>query len=131
MNKRDELELVVKEIQPKIIAVTEIIAKNQQSFEVTEYNIPGYELFTNDNPKLGVALYMKNDLNAVRNKELNKTSFEESVWCNFKSNDGEGVLVGCVYRSLSSGEENFQKLIELLHHEELGKFNKNLYCWRF
>ena len=124
MNKRDELELVVKEIQPKIIAVTEIIAKNQQTFEVTEYNIPGYELFTNDNPKLGVALYMKNDLNAVRNKVLNKSSFEESVWCNFNSKEGEGVLVGCVYRSPSSGEENFQKLIELLHHEEIGKFNK-------
>ena len=124
LNKRDELEIVIKETQPKIIAVTEIIAKNQNAFEKTEYNIPGYDLFVNENPNLGAALYMKNDLNAVQNVELSKYSFQESVWCNFKTKQGEGVLVGCIYRSPSSGEENFDNLIDLLRSKEFDKFSK-------
>ena len=117
--------MIVKEVKPKIIAVTEIMAKNQQAFEKSEYDIPGYDLFVNDNPKLGVAIYMKSELNAVLNAELNKSSFEEAVWCEFKTKEGEGVLVGCVYRSPSSGDENFVKMLELLRHEELNKF-KNI-----
>ena len=124
LNKRSEMELLVAEIKPNIIAVTEVIAKNQQSFEPSEYTLKGYTMFVNKNPKLGTIIYMKDELNAVENSTLSNSNFEEAIFCNFVANNGERVLVGCVYRSPSSGDENFENLTKLLKDEELTKFDK-------
>ena len=53
INKINELYMLIDRIKPKIIALTEIMAKNMQDFNMAEYNVPGYDLFVNKNPKRG------------------------------------------------------------------------------
>ena len=57
LNKINEFYMLIDRRKPKIIALTEIMAKNMQDFNMAEYNIPGYDLFVNKNPKRGVAVY--------------------------------------------------------------------------
>ena len=54
----------IEEIKPKIIALTEILAKNQQELNVAEYFIPGYVIFINSTPRRGVTIYTKSQLRA-------------------------------------------------------------------
>ena len=69
---------------------------------------------------------MKDNLNAIENKILNDSSFEEATFCSFISDEGEKVLVGCIYRSPNSSEENFNNLIKLFDDDEISKFDKLL-----
>ena len=126
LNKKGEFETIVMNLQPKIIAVTEIKAKRQQDLEYVEYALPGYTLFVNSKPKLGVALFMKDSLNAVECIELNNNDFQESVWCSFKSNRDEEVLVGCIYKSPNSDLENVEKLHKLLLNDRIKSYDKTL-----
>ena len=64
-NKKDEFMAVVCNLKPKIIALTEIIAKKQKECNKSEYSIPGYDLFINKNPKLGTAIFTDSRLNAI------------------------------------------------------------------
>ena len=75
MNKINELFARIDEIKPKIIALTEILAKNQQELNVAEYFIPGYDMFTNLTPRRGVAIYTKSQLHAKEIVELNGVVF--------------------------------------------------------
>ena len=58
-------------------------AKNQTEVNLSEYSIPGYDLFVNEQPKRGVAMYTSKKLNILECEEFNVTDFEESVWCYF------------------------------------------------
>ena len=50
--------MLIDRIKPKIIALSEIMGKNMQDFNMAEYNVPGYDLFVNKNPKReGSCLY--------------------------------------------------------------------------
>jgi len=49
---------------------------------------------------------------------------EESVWIHFKTENGERVLIGCMYRSPNSTEANTEHTISLLKTNELSKFDK-------
>ena len=63
-----ELLILIEEKKADIIALTEIKAKNQKEIVLQEYSIPGFDLFLNGDPKLGVALYIREDmLNLVWN----------------------------------------------------------------
>ena len=114
LNKREELQTLLQEFNPDIIAVTELIPKNLQNFELVEYQIPGYTLFVNSKPERGTALYLKYSLNANECTDLNKHDFQESVWCTFNSKENLTVLVGCVYKSPNSGKNNIDNLYDLL-----------------
>ena len=124
LNKKNELEAIVQEDNPNIIAVTEIKAKRQLNINLVEYNIPGYTLFINNNPHLGVALYIKNDLNPSECIELNNHEFQEAVWCNFLSENNDKILIGCIYKSPNSTEDNVNNLLKLLNEEEINKYDK-------
>ena len=125
LNKKDELLSRVDDLKPTIIALTEIKAKNAKSFVEEEYYILNYDMFLNSNHKRGVALYVDSKLNACECEELNRSSFEESVWCTFTSANNERVLLGCIYRSPNTSDEgNDEKLFQLLKSEEVTKFDK-------
>ena len=38
-------------------------------------------MFTNASPKRGVAIYVKDNLNAQEFEPLSKNEFQENVWC--------------------------------------------------
>ena len=65
---------------------------------LSEYSIPGYDLFVNKSPKAGLlcilATKQNKKLNALECEELNKTDFEESVWCYFTNSNNQRVLAG-------------------------------------
>ena len=105
---------VVCNLKPKIIALTEITAKNQKECNKSEYSMPGYDLFINKNPKLGTAVFIDNRLNAVECIQLNNHSFEESVWCTFTSAEGQSVLICCIYKTPSSDKENVENLFDFI-----------------
>lgn len=112
------------ESNPDIIAITEIKAKRQASIEIAEYSIPGYTLFINSKPLRGVALYLRDNLNAVECVEMNSFDFQEAVWCSFISKQKEKVLIGCVYKSPNSTDENVQNMFNMLKSPKLNKYDK-------
>ena len=78
LNKKDELMAMVCNLEPKIIALIEIVAKKnktttnkqnnnnnnkQKECNKSEYSISGYDLFLN-NPKLGTAIFI--DSNSIK-----------------------------------------------------------------
>lgn len=114
-------------IKPQIIGLTEIKAKNQ-IYEVsdTEFEINNFDMFMNNKPKRGIIMYFDKKLNARECSELNNSQFDESLWCSYKGAQDETVLVGCIYHSPNSSEENTKLLFNLLKHEEISKYNKIL-----
>ena len=124
LNKRDELNILIKENSPKIIAITEIKAKNQTEINHVEYALPGYNMFINKKPDRGVVLYADKTLGAKECPELDSSLFQESVWCYFLDSNNEKILIGCVYRNGKSSEENNQELFNLLKANLLSKYDK-------
>ena len=124
LNKRSEFLTLIEEKKPKIIALTEIIAKNQQDVIEKEYEIPGYDIFMNEEPKLGVVIHTIKELNAVEVKFPENNEFEEGVWCSFIDGNKDSVLIGCLYRSPSTTLENTQKMYSLLKSNVIDEYKK-------
>ena len=110
--------------KPDIIAITEIWPKNTKSKSEEEMFILNYDVFINKENKRGVALYLHKDLKAFECDIFDNVEFEESVWCQFVSVNGEKVLIGCIYRSSSTTNENKTKLFQILKSEKLTQFDK-------
>ena len=89
-----------------IIALTEIKPKRQYDFNIAENNIPGYTLFVNNKIKRGVAIYAHVSLNAQLFNTLNDSGFEKSVWCQLSTLNNTEVLLGCIYKSPNTTEQN-------------------------
>ena len=52
--------------------------------------------------------------------DSNKTDYKESLWALFDSQDKRKVLIGCVYRSPNSSDDNTQQLLTLLRDKSIG-----------
>lgn len=114
LNKRNELLAYIDEIHPEIIAVTEIKSKCQKEVNMVEYGIPTFDLFINENPERGVALWIHESLHAEEYKTFNNKNLKESIWCTFKYGLNEKVLIGCMYKSPNTSDDNVDKMIKLL-----------------
>ena len=108
------------------MAFTEIKPKNTlYAYRKEDYIIPNFDLFTNNNSKRGVAIYVDKALNACECEELNESDFQESVWCTFENFEDGKVLLRCIYRSPNnSTQENDEKLFQLLKSKYVTRFNK-------
>ena len=82
-------------------------------------------MFINKNVKRGTALYIKNNLNPQEVSNLNEHAFEESTWCSIVRGD-QTLLLGTIYRSPNSTDENDKLLLNLLEQKEIkgNSFNK-------
>ena len=88
-----------------------------RSLSNAELNIKGYNLFCNDrlsSPDDGVLLYIHDSLPAVSYKTFMDYDFKESVWCLVTLEGGIKQLIGVMYRSPSSTDENNQKLLSMI-----------------
>ena len=121
LNKRDELLELIENKSPSIILITETMPKNIKGHvDKSELEIKNYDLFINENPVRGVAIYTHQSLQAKRNDKLSdETAFKESVWCSCRDLLGDEVLFGCIYRSSSASEENNDNLKLLLKHKDI------------
>ena len=118
LNKKDELIGKLATDDKDIIAITELIPKWIKEFVKAEYKIPGYQLFKKEDPERGAALYIKDELNPKPEENLSEHNFKESIWCSIKRGE-QKVLLGSVYRSPNSPQENNDTLIDLLGQGEI------------
>ena len=142
LNKRHELESIIREYKPHIIGISEVNPKNLiYPLNESEINIDGYVCFSSISTGRGVVLYIHNSLEAhetsVGDKSYNM--YKDAVWCTVKLNNQDKVLVGCIYRSpncSASEEEPFNKLLveastcNTSHKLIFGDFNHPQIDWR-
>ena len=87
--------------KPSIIMLTEIEPKAKKDMtkqiKDSEISIPNYSLFTNDNRKRGVAMYVDSKLNPRECTQKINKKFEECVFCEFEGALNEKTLLGCMY----------------------------------
>ncbi len=105
---------------PDIIALTEILPKHYR-YEVqkVELNLQGYTLHCEAKPDhRAICMYTKANLKASLCEKLTNSDFKESLWVNINISRGQHLLVGCVYRSPSSIQEN-NILLSLLINQSL------------
>ena len=110
------------------IALSEIKPKRQYDFNIAEYNIPGYTLFVNNEIMRGVAIHAHVSLNAQLFNALNDSGFEESVWCQFSTLNNTKVLLGCIYKSRNTTEQNVKILFSLLELANKSISNNDKIC---
>ena len=135
-SKRNELAARVKLEHPDIIIITEIYPKNS-IHDITEeiLKIDGYDIMKS-NGNRGVAIYTATHLMASI-IETN-TNFQESLWCNIKITSNHNMIVGGIYRSPSSVNNNNDLLpeilieIQMIKHDHIiiaGDFNFKQINW--
>ena len=123
MNKKAELFTRIELEKPDIIAITETKSKTIQEND-SIFDIPNFDKFENSNPQRGVVIYINSAYNARKVDRLNSHSYQEGVWCSFDSKENFKVLVGCIYRSPNSKENNNSRLSELLTSAEIKRYDK-------
>ena len=142
LNKRDELNVRVKNRNPYIIGVTEAKPKRPGEILPGEFNIDGYLLFHNfDTCKegRGTLLFVKKELNPKEAKF--SSGFQEGVHAEICLNNNDVLIVSVLYRSdagACSGNQNNENLNKLLaeiknhgysHILNMGDINYPLIDW--
>ena len=123
VNKIEELKLILADDPPDVIIITEVIPK-AQILPITRnaLTIKGYEAHMNFDPELpnlgaihkrGVLIYTSQKI-AAKEVEIEDSDFEEHIWCRINLKGKDTLLIGCVYRSPSSGRDMTPKLCNLI-----------------
>ena len=100
INKKNELDIMVDEIKPHIIGITESLANND--ITDAELGLEGYVMFRKDRMgkrRGGVLLYIKETIPAD----------SEAIWCKLVTGHTT-VTIGVVYRCPNITKENNEKI---------------------
>ena len=111
MNKRTELDALIALHNPAVIGIVEVKPKNYRyKIQECEITIPGYDIFHNieEEEGRGICLHVKQELKPTL-VELD-SKCQECVFIKCELTKGESLVLGLVYRSPSSSEENNAKL---------------------
>ncbi|VDI66054.1 Hypothetical predicted protein [Mytilus galloprovincialis] len=104
------------EVNPDIIMVSEVLPKNSRYIvNKSELALEGYDIFPENFPPnngRGIIMYIKQELQAV--EKTFKHEFKEFTCAKINLINNDKLLVGCIYKSPSSTEENHRLLNELL-----------------
>ena len=106
MNKRDELRALIQNKSYDVIALTEILLKNKDQFDISsvEWKMDGYDMFIsppNVFTKRGCLMYTKEGLNALQ-LDSKIYQFVEYVQLGIHFENGKKLLISCIYRSPSA-----------------------------
>ena len=110
VNKRNELNNMVEDIDPLIIGVTESWAT--PNISEAELRMTGYVMFRKDRLGRrggGVILYIKESIQAYEIKLEKEAECEEAVWCNIVTGNST-LTIGLVYRSPNISIEENEKI---------------------
>ena len=110
VNKKNELNIMVEDIDPHIIGITESWA----NIDITdaELGLTGYVMFRKDRIGRrggGVILYVKESIQAYEIKLEREADCDEAVWCKIASGNSK-LTIGLVYRSPNINEEDNTKI---------------------
>ena len=110
VNKKNELNIMVEDIDPHIIGITESWANTDISD--AELGLTGYVMFRKDRIGRrggGVILYVKESIQAYEIKLEREADCDEAVWCKIVSGNSK-LTVRLVYRSPNINEEDNTKM---------------------
>ena len=110
VNKKNELNIMVEDIDPHIIGITESWA----NIDITdaELGLTGYVMFRKDRIGRrggGVILYVKESIQAYEIKLEREADCDEAVWCKIVSGNSK-LTIGLAYRSPNINEEDNTKI---------------------
>ena len=127
-NKWTELEALIYLQQPDIVGITEVFPKNQDEINLSAYTLEGFQQFVNPQfcvkNNRGTILFARSDLDVMLHDRLNNSSSKEACWCIVGLNKTEKLLIGLVYRSPNSTEENnvlLNNMMSSLNDENFGR----------
>ena len=114
-NKMNEFNLLVKEKNPDLISITESWGNDNITDGI--FAIKGYTMYRDDKTSStggGALLYVRDSIEQRICKAFNSICFESSVWCWIVGKGGKKILVGTIYRSPNSTEENNKRLAKII-----------------
>jgi hypothetical protein len=105
MNKRDELRALIQNKSYDVLALTEILPKNKDQFDISsvEWKMDGYDMFIsppNVFTKRGCLVYTNEGLNALQLDSKIYQFVEYVQLIHFEN--GKKLLISCIYRSPSA-----------------------------
>ena len=136
VNTKNDLNIMVEDIDPHIIGITESWAKTDISD--AELGLTGYVMFRRDRIGRrggGVIVYVKESIQAYEIKLESKADYDEAVWCKLVSGNSK-LTIGLVYRSPNINEEDnttLQNAIKEFSKGEciiMGDFNHGHIQWK-
>ena len=110
INKKNELDIMVDEIKPHIIGVTESWTNND--ITDAELGLEGYVMFRKDimgKRGGGVLLYIKETIPAYEVQLQEEADCNEAIWCKLVTGHTT-VTIGIVYRCPNITKENNEKI---------------------
>lgn len=109
-NKWTELEALIYLQQPDIVGITEVFPKTRERINLSTYVLEDFQQFVNprfcEKNNRGTILFVRNSLEVSLHNRLNELSSKEACWYVLNLSKTEKLLIGLVYRSPSSDEEN-------------------------
>ena len=135
MNKRSEINAIIDDENPHVLALTEFGASS--TISDGELGIEGYSLYRSDHSSgrgglgKGTAIYVKNSLNHAACPELDKAEFDCSSWCTVLLSDKKRLLIGVIYRSPNSTIDNNEKMLAVMRAVSKTKTDFLMLCGDF
>ena len=107
---KNELNIMVEDIDPHIIDITESWANTDTTD--AELGLTGYVMFRRDRIGRrggGVILYVKEYIQAYEIKLERGANYDEAAWCKIVSGNSK-LTIGLIYRSPNINEEDNTKI---------------------
>ena len=135
INKKTELNIMVDDIKPHIIGITESWANND--ITNAELGLEGYVMFRKD--RIGrrggvVLLYIKETIPAYEVQLHEEADCNEAIWCNLVTGHTT-VIIGVVYRCPNITKQNNEKIHNAINEVSkgdciiMGDFNHGNIKW--
>ena len=122
VNKKNELNIMVEDIDPHIIGITELWANTD--ITDAELGLTRYVMFTRDRIGRrggGIILYVKESVQAHEIKLESEADYDKAVWCKIVSGNSK-LTIGLVYRSPNINEEDNTKIQNAIKEVSKGRF---------
>ena len=110
INKKNELNIMVDDIKPHVIGITESWANND--ITDAELGLKGYVMFRKDRIGRrggGVLLYIKETIPAYEGQLQEEADCNEAIWCKLVTGHTR-VTIGVVYRCPNITKQNNEKI---------------------
>ena len=136
VNKKNELNIMVEDIDPHIIGIAE--SCTSKDISDVEIGLTGHVMLKKDRIGRrggGVILHIKESVQAYEVKLEREADCDEAVWCNIVTGNST-LTIGLVYRSLNINEEDntkTQNAIKEVSKGEciiMGEFNHEHIQWK-
>ena len=121
INKKTELNIMVDDIKPHIIGITESWANND--ITNAELGLEGYVMFRKDRIGRrggGVLLYIKDTIPAYEVQLQEEADCNDAIWCNLVTGHTT-VIIGVVYRCPNITKQNNEKIHNAINEVSKGE----------